>query len=189
MVMKPTDYYVLSVNLNSAFLGESLPGAMSTIESIWKAAYPKQVFSYQFFDDNIRAFYEQEAKYAQLFQMFSILFLSIGCLGLYGLITFVVNRKSKEMAIRKVMGANVSQILLLFSKEYVQMISLSLALAIPVAYYGVTQWLENFQEKIPLQWWLFVLPGAMVLAIALIVITARSMKTAKTNPIDSLRYE
>ena len=98
----------------------------------------------------------RSSRYAKLFQLFSVVFLIIGCLGLYGLITFVVNRKGKEVAIRKVLGANIANILALFSKEYIQLIVLSFVLATPIAYYVVNSWLNNFANRIELQWWLFV---------------------------------
>jgi putative ABC transport system permease protein len=105
------------------------------------------------------------------------------------LITFVVNRKGREVAIRKVLGATISQILVMFSKEYIQLILLSFVLAVPVAYYAVNSWLSNFANHIPLEWWLFVVPGVLVLALALIVVVTKSMRTANSNPVDKLKYE
>jgi len=156
---------------------------------MWTTRYPDSIFDYQFFDENIKAFYAQEQKYAELFQLFSIVFLLIGCLGLYGLITFVVNRKSKEVAIRKVLGATLANVLILFSKEYVQLILLSFVLAVPIAYYAVDSWLSNFAHHIELNGWLFVVPGVLVLIIALLVVGAKSAKAANRNPVESLRAE
>ena len=169
--------------------GASMKHALTRIESIWKIVYPEHLFSYQFFDENIRAFYAQEEKYAKLFEIFSVIFLFIGCLGLYGLITFVVNRKAREVAIRKVLGATVSNILLLFSTEYVRLIIVSFVIAVPVTYYLVDDWLSSFANHIPLQWWFFVLPGFFVLAIAMFIVVAKSIRTAHANPVDKLKYE
>jgi len=116
-------------------------------------------------------------------------FLLIGCLGLYGLITFVVNRKAKEVAIRKVLGATLANVLMMFSKEYVQLIIVSFVLAVPVAYYAVNSWLSNFAHHIELNAWLFAAPGVLVLIIALIVVGAKSAKAANANPVESLRME
>lgn len=180
------DYCSIKVDVRD---GESMKNALSRIESLWKTVYPEHLFNYQFFDENIRAFYTQEEKYANVFQIFSVILLFIGCLGLYGLITFVVNRKAREVAIRKVFGATVSNILLLFSTEYVRLIIISFVLAVPVTYYLVDDWLSSFANHIPLQWWFFVLPGLFVLGIALLVVVAKSIRTAYANPVERLKYE
>jgi ABC-type antimicrobial peptide transport system permease subunit len=187
MLINPKDYLTMSVKLITQ--NGRLQENIQEIEKIWNANLPDFIFTYQFFDENIAAFYKQEQKYAQLFQLFSGIFLFIGCLGLYGLITFVVNRKGKEVAIRKVLGANVSNILMLFSKEYIQLILLSFILATPVAYYVVNNWLSNFANRIELQWWLFIIPGLMVLFIALLVVSTKSFRAANANPVDRLKYE
>ena len=189
MMISPNDYNTMSIKLTPSDESDMMQDKVRAIEKIWTATFPDFVFSYQFFDENIKAFYDQERKYAKLFQLFSGVFLVIGCLGLYGLITFVVNRKSKEVAIRKVLGASINNILVLFSKEYIQLIGLSFVIAVPVAYYVVNRWLENFANRIQLQWWLFVLPGIMVLVIAILVVTVKSFKAANANPIDKLKYE
>lgn len=189
MFMKPENYAAISIKLGSTGSGSTLQEAIKGVEKIWSETFPEYVFSYSFLDENIKAFYRQEKKYAQLFQLFSMLFLVIGCLGLYGLITFVVNRKGKEIAIRKVLGATVSQILILFSGEYVRLIILSFLLAVPVAWFVVRDWLSNFSNHIQLEWWFFALPGLAVLLITLVVVAIKSMKTAFANPVDKLKYE
>ncbi|MEP6734681.1 MAG: ABC transporter permease [Chryseolinea sp.] len=189
MVLDPNAYYFLSIKLNTREQNAAMPDAVAGIEKIWSSTFPESIFSYQYFDQNIKAFYEQEEKYAAMFQIFSFVFLAIGCLGLYGLITFVVNRKSKEIAIRKVLGATISQILVMFSKEYLQLILLSFLIAIPITWYAVDKWLSNFAERIPLQWWLFVAPGFIVLTVALLVVVSKSLRTANLNPVDKLKYE
>jgi len=189
LVINAKRYRNVSIKLNLQGDQGSLMDAVRRIEKIWTARYPDSIFDYQFFDENIKAFYAQEQKYAQLFQLFSLVFLLIGCLGLYGLITFVVNRKSKEVAIRKVLGATLANVLMLFSKEYVQLIILSFVLAVPIAYYAVNSWLSNFAHHIELTGWLFVVPGILVLLIALIVVGAKSAKAASRNPVESLRTE
>jgi len=189
MKIAPNDYYTMSIKLTPNNQNGLMPEKIQFIEKIWTATFPDFVFSYEFFDENIKAFYEQESRYAKLFQLFSVVFLIIGCLGLYGLITFLVNRKGKEVAIRKVLGANIGNILALLSKEYIQLIVLSFVLATPVAYYVVNSWLNNFANRIELQWWLFATPGLMVLVIALLVVTTKSLEAANANPVDKLKYE
>ncbi len=189
MLINPKDYLTMSIKLSTKSETGSLPENVKAIEKIWKDNLPDFIFSYEFFDENIAAFYKQEQKYAQLFQLFSFIFLFIGCLGLYGLITFVINRKGKEVAIRKVLGADLSSLLLLFSREYIQLIILSFVLATPVTYYVVTNWLSNFANRIELKWWLFFVPGLLVLFIALLVVSTKSLKAANANPVDRLKYE
>jgi putative ABC transport system permease protein len=186
---EPKSYRTASIKLDLHGYQGSLPDAVKQIEKIWSSTYPEYIFDYQFFDDNIKAFYAQEEKYAQLFQLFSFVFLVIGCLGLYGLITFVVNRKGKEVAIRKVLGATINNILIMFSKEYIILIFCSFILATPVAYYVANNWLNNFANKVDLKWWYFVMPGFAVLVLALFVVTTKSFRTASANPVDRLKYE
>lgn len=185
----PGAFTSVSVKLQSLQHYEALQQAIAALQTIWKETYPTHFFEYRFFDDNVKAYYEQEQKYAQLFQIFSIIFLLIGCLGLYGLIAFAVNRKSKEVAIRKVLGATIANILVMFSKEYVLLILISFLLAVPTAYYIIDNWLSNFKNRVPLSWWMFALPGMLVLCIAVMVIVLKSMRTVQANPVDKLKYE
>ena len=117
------------------------------------------------------------------------MFVLIGCLGLYGLITFIANRKGKEIAVRKTLGASVGNIIAMFSREYVVLIAVSFALAVPIAWYGVNEWLTNFENHVDVQWWLFAVPGVMVLGIALVVVCVKSLNAALANPVDKLRNE
>lgn len=188
MIYRPGEYRWLSIRLD---LNEDHPmsGAISSIEKVWNNNFPDVFFQYQFFDENISAFYKQEVKYSRLFQIFSLIFVGIGCLGLYGLITFIANKKGKEIAIRKTLGATVTNIIAMFSKEYVILIAISFALALPVVWYGVNEWLSGFSNHLELQWWMFVAPGAIVLAIALLVVGSKSYNAARVNPVETLKYE
>jgi putative ABC transport system permease protein len=187
MMAHPKNYVTLSVKLSAA--NGVLPEHIEDIKTTWAQVYPGFIPVATFLDANIDAFYQQEEKYSTLFKIFSVIFLVIGSLGLYGLVSFVVNRKQKEVAIRKVMGATVSHILVLFSKEYFILIVVSFVLAAPVAYYGVDSWLSNFKNRIPLNLYLFMAPGAMVLVIALGVIVFKALRAATANPVDKLKYE
>lgn len=182
----PDRYQQVSVRLAA---GQNMTDALAKLEQTWKSIYPEDSFQFRFLDDNIAMFYEQELKYSKLFQVFSAMFVLIGCLGLYGLITFIANRKGKEIAVRKTLGASVVNIIAMFSREYVGLITVSFVLAIPIAWYGVNEWLMNFENHIVVQWWLFAAPGAIVLAIALAVVCMKSFNAAIANPIDKLRNE
>lgn len=189
MMVEPKNFRTMSIKLAAQKGVGSVQDAIQEVEKVWTAAFPDFIFDYQFFDENVKAFYAQEVKYAKLFQLFSLIFLLIGCLGLYGLIAFVVNRKGKEVAVRKVLGATLVNILVMFSKEYVRLILLSFIVAVPVAYYVVDDWLNNFAHHITLHWWLFLLPGLMVLFFAVLVVITKSLATANANPVDELKHE
>ncbi|MEJ1237093.1 ABC transporter permease [Chryseolinea sp. T2] len=189
MVMQPENYTIVSIKINTPPSKVALQNAVSVVDKIWSETFPEFMFSYVFLDENIAAYYVQEDRYAKLFQLFSIVLLTIGSLGLYGLITFVVNRKGKEVAIRKVLGASIANILTLFTREYLLLIVLSFALAVPVAVYFVNDWLSNFRNHVSLSWYYFVVPGIIVLAVALLVILGKSMRAATLNPVDKLRYD
>lgn len=188
MVYKPIEYRWMSVLLDLRS-DEAMSSVVKQIEGVWNRNFPDVIFQYQFFDDNIAAFYKQEFKYSRLFQVFSLIFIGIGCLGLYGLITFIANKKGKEIAVRKTLGATITNIIVMFSKEYVVLIGISFALAIPVVWYGVNEWLSGFRNHIELQWWMFVAPGMLVLAIALLVVGSKSYNAARVNPVEKLKCE
>jgi ABC-type antimicrobial peptide transport system permease subunit len=181
-------YRQVSVRLDLA-ADQNMTEVLTKLEQTWKSIYPEHEFQFRFLDDNIAMFYEQELKYSRLFQVFSAMFVLIGCLGLYGLITFIANRKGKEIAVRKTLGASVVNIIVMFSREYVALITMSFALAVPIAWYGVNEWLMNFENHIDVQWWLFAAPGVIVLAIALTVVCMKSFNAAIANPVDKLRNE
>jgi len=189
MVMQPENYSIVSIKINTPPSKVALQNAVGLVDKIWSATFPEFMFSYVFLDENIAAYYIQEDRYAKLFQLFSIVLLIIGSLGLYGLITFVVNRKGKEVAIRKVLGASIANILALFTREYALLIILSFALAVPISFYFVNDWLSNFRNHVSLSWYYFVIPGIMVLTVALLVILGKSVRAATLNPVDKLRYD
>ncbi len=189
MMVRPRNYSIASIRFVMDKDHTALIDMVKRVEKLWSETFPEYMFSYIFLDENIDAYYKQEEKYANLFLIFSFIFVAIGCLGLYGLVTFVINRKGKEVAIRKVLGATIKNIVLMFAREYVLLIMISFALAVPVAYYMVDNWLTNFQNHIPLHWYLFIVPGASVLVMALIVIVTKSMRAAVANPVDKLKYE
>ncbi|MDN5210585.1 ABC transporter permease [Fulvivirgaceae bacterium BMA12] len=193
LVKSPPDYRLASLKLNGpdgkVASYDNLRQSLEYIKRKWDEHFPESVFTYSFLDENVEAFYKEEARLSRLFQLFSFVFLMIGCLGLYGLVSFIVNRKTKEMAIRKVLGASVSQILLLFSKDYLRQIAVAFVLATPVAYYLMSAWLNGFAKQIELHWWYFVGPGVFVLFTALLSVGGQTWKSATANPSNKLRNE
>jgi ABC-type antimicrobial peptide transport system permease subunit len=169
------------------------PGAMtrtiSNIEKMWSAYFPDDLFQYQFLDDHIAGFYRQEQKTYTAFRLFSIIAVLIGCLGLYGLVTFAAAQRTKEVGIRKVLGASMLNIISLFGKEFVVLIFIAFVIAAPVAYYVMHNWLENFAYKINIGAEIFLVAIGASVIIAAITIAYQAIKAAIANPVKSLRAE
>ncbi|KPK87074.1 hypothetical protein AMJ80_12700 [bacterium SM23_31] len=150
---------------------------------------PDDPFEYSFFDERINALYESEQNLMTLFMVVSILSIFIACLGLFGLATFSAERRTKEIGIRKTLGATVPSIAALLSWEFVKWVIAANVIAWPVAYLIMSKWLQNFAYRIDIGWKIFALAGFTTLLIALITISAQVIKAAIANPVDSLRYE
>jgi putative ABC transport system permease protein len=185
-VYKPGFFLTSSVRLNDP---SSIQEAIVELEKIWSVAHPSMVFEYHFFDENIDNYYREEKKLSALLQSFSGIFLLLACLGLYGLLSFVVNRRMKEVAVRKVFGAGVTNIVGLISKDYVILILISFVIAAPLSYFFMSRWLENYTFHIPITWWVLVAPGVLALAIAMMTLSGKLLRAAARNPAETLKYE
>jgi ABC-type antimicrobial peptide transport system permease subunit len=159
------------------------------IQQKWEATYPNQIFSYQFLDEEIKEFYESDTKMSTMITVFTFIAIFIGCLGLFGLATFMANQKTKEVGIRKVLGASVESIVLLFSKEYVKLILIGFLFAAPLAWYVMKGWLDNFTYKIELGPTIFLIGFGVAFVISLLTVGYRSLRAATANPVKSLRSE
>lgn len=162
---------------------------LDKLRATWTAQFPDVIFDYNIFSDQIMENYEDEANMLTLFQAFSGIAILIGCLGLYGLVSFMANQKTKEIGIRKVLGASISQILRIFTRELMLLISIAFLLAIPLGYYFMDSWLSDFEYRIDLSVWVFAVAVAFTFVIAAITTGIRSLKAANANPVDSLRSE
>lgn len=167
----------------------NLDQTIKHIEASWEKAFPGNPFSYFFLDDYFNRQYENEQKFGNLFASFSALAIIVGCLGLFGLSAFTAQQKTKEIGIRKVLGSSVASIFILLSKDFVKLILVSIVIAIPITYFAMNQWLSGFAYKEGIAIWTFVVAGAAVVLSALITVSFQTVKAAKINPIDSLRYE
>lgn len=168
---------------------EDISRIMTTIENTWKRFVPNMPFEYSFLDENYNNLYINERKTKDIFSVFSFLAIFISCLGLFGLASFTAERKTKEIGIRKVLGASTPGISLLLSKEFVKWVLLANIIAWPVAYYFMSKWLQNFAYRAHLSVWIFILSGLAALVIALLTVSFQTIKAATANPVDSLRYE
>ncbi|SDJ84651.1 putative ABC transport system permease protein [Catalinimonas alkaloidigena] len=187
---------MFNVNLQAASLRlapggtyETLQATLAQAKAAWQEAFPEYVFDYSFLDKNIASYYREETRLSTLFNIFTGVAIFIACLGLLGLASYTALQRTKEIGIRKVLGASVAGILVLLSKDYLRLLLIAFVVAVPVANYFITEWLQSYPYQIPLSIWLFAVPGIGVLLMALLTIGAQSMRAAQTNPVDSLRQE
>lgn len=184
------DAQVISIALHpSNGNPDAWPTTISRIEKIFHATYPSGDFNYAFEDDTVAKFYTAEQKTARLLAWATALTIFISCLGLLGLVIFITNQRTKEIGIRKVIGAGVTRITLLLSKDFIKLIGIAILIAMPLSWWGSYQWLQNFAYRTDLSWWLFASGGAFLLLIALIILCLRTIKAASANPVNSLRSE
>ena len=162
---------------------------MTEIEEVWKSVVPELPFNATFLDEKIETFYKQDKDFAVLFSTFSGLAILVSCLGLIGLVAFTTQRRSKEIGVRKVLGASIGRILGLISRDFILMILLGALIAVPVAYIFGKKWLEGFEYRIEISYWTFVIALIITLVISWISVSYVSLRAARANPVDSLRSE
>jgi putative ABC transport system permease protein len=163
--------------------------AVAAAEQLWKANFPDAPFRYKTLDDTFDQLYGNEQKASLLFQIFTVLAIFISCLGLFGLSVFAVERRTKEIGIRKVLGASVAGITGLLARDYLKLVLIAIVIASPVAFYFMQKWLSDFAYRIDLQWWMFAGAGVMAIVIALLTVGFQSVRAALANPVKSLRSE
>lgn len=168
---------------------EGIPETLQFIETKWKEMDPAHPFEYYFMDESFDRLYRNEEKLSQIFGVFSSLAIFIAALGLFGLALFMVEQRTKEIGVRKILGASLSNIFVLISKEFVYLVLIANLVAWPFAYILMRKWLQNFSYRIEMGIWIFVLAGVIAFAIALITISFQAIKAALADPVKSLRYE
>jgi len=168
---------------------QGINASLSAIQQIWKSAFPEYVYNYEFIDDRLAKFYKLDQLILQLTQFFAAIAIVIGCLGLYGLVSFMAAQKMKEIGVRKAMGASLAQILWLFGKEFTHLLGVAFLVAAPVGWWATARYLEDYQYKIKLGPAIFLLAIAITFLIALLTVGYRSVKAALVSPVESLRSE
>ena len=168
---------------------KGLPQTMRNIEKTWTSLFPDELFDYQFLDDRIASFYRQEQKLYTAFRLFVGIAIIIGCLGLYGLIAFATVQRTKEVGIRKVLGAPLRSIVYMFSKEFIWLILIAFSIAAPLAYYAMNSWLENFAYHINISASIFIVALLVSFVIAAVTIASQTIRAAVANPVKALRSE
>ena len=164
-----------------------IPATLAAIEAVWTKTFPTGVVNAKFLDDNIQAFYQAETRLYRLFQIFAGLAILISCLGLFGLAAFSAEQRTKEIGIRKVLGASVAGITLLLTKDFLKLVFVAIVIAAPAAWWGMNKWLADFAYRIEIQWWMIALAGVSAILIAFLTVSFQSIKAALTNPVRSLR--
>ncbi|MCC6287604.1 MAG: ABC transporter permease [Chitinophagaceae bacterium] len=164
-------------------------GLLATMKKNWDAYNTGEPFAYSFMDDLFNKTYSAEQKTGIILNIFSVLIILVACLGLFGLVTYTAEQRTKEIGIRKVLGASVSQVTQMLSKEFLKLVLIASLIAFPVAWWGMHKWLESFAYRIDISWWVFVVAGVAALLIALITVSFQAIKAALTNPVKSLRTE
>lgn len=190
IVYYPKGFYQMAVKLSTT--GDAvkkLDNAIAGVDQIWSETYPDFIFDYEFLDESIAERYETEKNLSKLFLIFSGIAIFIGGLGLYGLISFLANQRTKEIGVRKVLGASLAEIVMIFSKETVVLLGVAFVIAAPLTYWVMDNWLQDFEYHIPFSALIFVVAILVSLVIALASTGYRSVLAARVNPVESLRSE
>ncbi|MEO5910824.1 MAG: ABC transporter permease [Pelobium sp.] len=185
IVNMPDRFSNIGVKLNGADLQKS----MHSIQKAWETTYPDQVFEYQFLDDQIAALYQKQDLQQKITWVAASIAIIISCLGLLGLVSLMILQRTKEIGVRKVLGASVAVILQLLSTSFLRLIFISLLIAAPLSYWLMNNWLQNFSYRIEISWWIFAVAGMLSILIAFLTISFQTIKAALANPIKSLRME
>jgi putative ABC transport system permease protein len=185
MMNLPMFYYSVGIKLRTS----NYTATMAAIEKSWKEIYPDGLFEAKFLDDSLQELYEDEQRQFSLLRVFAGIALVICCLGLWGLATFTIERRTKEIGVRKVLGASIMGIVALISKDFLKLVLLALVIATPIAWYAMESWLKEFSYRIDVEWWVFVLVGAVSVLVAFVTVSFQSIKAALMNPVTSLRSE
>jgi putative ABC transport system permease protein len=182
---KDADLHNVIVNVNSS----DYKTLLSKIEAIWHKDLNAEPFTYSFLDEEVQQQYQSDITYSNIINCFTLMAILISCLGLFGLASFSAEQRKKEIGVRKVLGASVSGIVQLLSKDFLKLVGISILIATPIAWWSMHQWLQNFAYRIDISWWMFVLAGCIAIFIALLTVSFQAIKAAIANPVKSLRTE
>jgi putative ABC transport system permease protein len=185
MILNDNYSTIVAVKINP----ENAKSTIASIGAVWKKFAPSQPFRYTFMDEGFKNMYADVQRMGSIFTSFAILAIIIACLGLFALSAFMAEQRNKEIGIRKVLGASVSSITTMLSKDFVKLVLIAFVIASPIAWWAMTKWLQDFAYRIPIGWWMFAVAGIIVVLIALATISFQSIKAALMNPTKSLRSE
>jgi len=190
--IRPMAFVVLGDSWNEwifvKIIGKNTPATIEYIRKTWEK-YSNESFKPKFLDDSLTNLYRNENNLAKLISIFGLVIIIIAIMGVYGLVVFNARYKSKEIALRKVNGASVKEIMLMLNRSVLIQLAIAFVVAVPLAYYIVHRWLEQFAYKVPIYWWVFILAGLLVLAITVIIVSWQSYKAANANPVEAIKNE
>ncbi|MBA4850639.1 ABC transporter permease [Emticicia sp. BO119] len=186
----PKHYYQGGIKLSNTHLSaDDIEATVAHIEKLWTATFPGQVFEYNFLNEELEKAYQSEMRTARLIETATFMAVLIACLGLLGLATFIAEQRTKEIGVRKVLGASVSSILVLLSKDFLKLVLVAIIIATPVAWWAIDNWLQNFEFKIHINGWIFIATGLFMALLAILTVSFQSLKAALINPVKSLKTE
>jgi len=163
--------------------------ALAYIQSVYRTFDTSATLDFHFLDENFSQQYKAEQKQGEVLLTFTILAVLIACLGLFGLAAFAAEQRTKEIGVRKVLGASVGSIVLMLSRDFLKLVLASIVIATPIAWYAMSRWLHDFAYRVDIHWWVFALAGLLAMVIALLTVSFQSVKAALMNPVNSLRSE
>jgi putative ABC transport system permease protein len=185
ILLRPAVRSYYSVKISTDHVQQTIAG----IEKTWNRYFPEDPFNYFFLDESFNEQYKSDMRFGEVFGLFATLAILIACFGLLGLSAYNVLQRTKEIGIRKVLGATERSLVFLLSREFLYLVLLSLVIAIPVTWLVMHNWLQDFAYRIAIEWWVFLLGGALALLIALTTVGFQALRAATTNPVKSLRTE
>ena len=182
-VFQSIDYFSLKFN------AEHTEEVLAHAESVHHLFDADSSMEYHFLDEQWAAFYKEDRRVSNVFSIGGGVTIFIACLGLFGLASFIIQQRTKEIGIRKVLGAEATSIIALLSKDFLKLILLATLIAVPISWFAMDKWLQDFAYRVDLSWWIFAIAGIAVMAIAFFTISFQSVKVALMNPVDSLKRE
>jgi putative ABC transport system permease protein len=194
-LQKPIDPQLITLRLNAnqayslKLQTSDLPGTIASVRALWSRYFPKDPFNYYFLDDSFNTQYQSDQRFGQMFTLFAFLAILIACFGLVGLSAYNILQRTKEVGIRKVLGASIQNVVFILSKDFLLLVIISFVIAAPVSWLVMHHWLQDFAYRIDISWWVFGVAGLMALAIALSTISYQAIRAALANPVKSLRSE
>jgi ABC-type antimicrobial peptide transport system permease subunit len=180
------NYGFLDIRLKS---GNDPSSALAKVEAVMKADNPGYPFSYSFADEEFNRQFQGETLIGKLAGIFSVLAIFISCLGLFGFAAYTAERRTKEIGIRKVLGASSAGLAALLSKEFLQWVAIACLIAFPLAWWAMSRWLDDYAYRTPIHWWVFAITGVVALVIALLTVSLQAVRAALSNPVESLRMD
>ncbi|HLA64139.1 MAG TPA: FtsX-like permease family protein, partial [Rhodothermales bacterium] len=186
MPSNPANYGMLAVRLAPR---ADVPAALEGLEQAWRAAFPGYTFERVFLDEDYDRQYESEQRLTRIFGAFATLAILVAGLGLFGLAAFVTAQRTKEIGVRKVLGADVAGLVGLLSKDFLKLVLIGFVVAVPIAYFAVDEWLKHFAYRVPVGPGVYLLAGGLAVFVALATVSTQALRAASTDPVRALRYE